>query len=128
DMFNLRLENNYTRLKFTLHVPGDILDCNFLECEVINADNNSQTEYKVIPYETIAGLPDHNQNPVDIDEDGDPDVHFGVHDFQPSHTYQELDVTFYLENTVLYHYRIWGKAYDDNGEIKVGDWREGYMG
>jgi len=116
---NFRIEDlsvDHPEVTFTLNVPGDILDCRMLECQVWDLFNDLMTEWIAADYEDIAslGVPTIDDPLQDTDGDSDDDIEFGPHSFSSSDDHQVVDVTFYLENSLSSHWAIFVRAYDDN--------------
>jgi hypothetical protein len=101
-------------------VPGDILDCRILECEVVDLISKTRSELIRADYEYIASLgwPTIDDTLQDVDGDGDDDIKFKPQSFLPGNSHQVMHVTFYLENAMPGHGRVYVRAYDDVGDLQ----------
>lgn len=116
---NYRIEDlslDYPEVTFTLRVPGNILDCRTLDCQVWDLFDEFMTDWIVADYEYIAslGVPTIDDPLQDTDDDSEDDIEFRPHSFYSSHSHQVVDGTFYLENSLPSHWAIYVTAYDDN--------------
>jgi hypothetical protein len=107
---NLRYSIANKTIECDIKIPGDILDCDEVVCW-----NQTSNEEVDAWYGHIAELENQDQNPVDLDEDGDYEVYFYPIDFFSNDDWQRImPLRFYMNLGILVGDMICVYLYDDD--------------